>query len=1497
MTARLAAVLAAGFAGAVFGAHELSIEGPVMSPDEGLLLGNGDLSVSVYQTADAIVFRFGKGDVWDRRMDFGGAPRPAHIDELINGILNEGWKAEGWNARNLTATKGTKDEKRMREVVRTSPVLGRGPYPTPKPVGELRMHLPVDLQGPMKLTQRLAIEEGRLSVTAVWKDGIAVEAEAVVDPAENVLSVGWRSTGWNILTHRCDISPVYFTLTRWEDPDVNDWYLRKAGRYPYAVGVAQYTNAVVKPLPPPVAFVTNGLCAIEQRFYPDNLFPEGFRYRMTLLPDPEFGRASIPPRLASGPGAWVRYTGNRRETAGACAVAVTTSRDRTFDAPARRAHAAYVARAREAAVAYWGRSAFAMPSDRALENLWYATYHARRCLLRGGTVPPGLFFPSSLGDFSQWNGDYHSNYNMHSIYWGDFTANRLDQADAYCDMIDFFLPIGRKIARDYYGARGVFIQLEGFPMRPDDDFNGTLPLGRMAYMTGWAMVRHWEYYQYTRDREWLKRRGYPLMRDCALFYLDFLKRAPTPEEYAKNGPAKNLPPNLKDGLYHAFPSVQGESGFSGDPMDLCDRPQVVQYVRHCLWAAIEAAKVLDCDADLRQAWQERLDNLAGTRREFASAYERHCYLCAAPEHGGAPYRPPPADVPPRRASARSMNAYQYYGHTIRYRIGVPRCNGFVPSRDWDQWRQDLMDWVHPNGLVWGMAVQRWARPGGWTETLSCMAPYQEMLLQSWDGAIRLFPCWPMEKDVSFTDWRAQGAFLVSAELAGGEVKPVTIRSEKGEDCIIHGDWIALDADGRRLAMARDVFGRPTFKTVAGGVYRLFPAARTVLPALAADGRTNVHDALQAAIDARAAAGGGTVVLTPGTYLTHGFFLKSGVTLHLLKGATLLGDGDRTKYPPIPLEHSELKGGVWQALIGACEAERVGVEGEGTVDGQGRLCTYRGADRPRGLLFRRCRNVRVTGVTLKNAMSWMCYFKECTDVLARGVTIYSHQNGNNDGFDIESANVLIDGCTVDSGDDAVCLKSDNPDFEVRNVEVRNCRLASQCCAFKIGTASNGTYRDIRLHDSSLVPCVFTDEALKRMTIMKGAPGVTDAYTGISGVAIENVDGGTLEDVKVSGLDITGYSTPLFIRLGRRRPNRMASGLPTTLRNVVIENVKGVATSRIACSVTGVPGLRVQDVVFRNVRLALQPGGTAAEAADTIPEKEGKYPESYMFDRKALPGFAFYVRHADDVLFDGVRTVFAAPGDEARPPIATDDARRVTEKGCSFGRPFGWPSSAAAATNAAARLQALAAAGVRDAPFLVYRTGPVSRYGQELKALGYQFDYVDEAGLQALRWQEGQGCCAIIIPSDEAETLSDGAGAAIRRLTERDCPVMFEGTIPRRPTPRSRVAFTQSRHLRIMYENEVRAALGRRGVFAEPFVGEKRIAYTRYWRDGVAYYHLANPAAKRIGGTFRTTAPMKRAWLMDPVRGTVAPAAIAHGGAQLVLEPKAELVLAVSGEDLQ
>ena len=435
-------------------------------------------------------------------------------------------------------------------------------------------------------------------------------------------------------------------------------------------------------------------------------------------------------------------------------------------------------------------------------------------------------------------------------------------------------------------------------------------------------------------------------------------------------------------------------------------------------------------------------------------------------------------------------------------------------------------------------------------------------------------------------------------------------------------------------------------------------------ALAGESVSDETSAIQFRIDAASAAGGGVVKIAPGDHFVAGLELKSRVTLEIPSGARLVAS---TNY----LDYVDTKE-VARAILWATNATDVCVRGAGEIGGRGWAAVMRDNDRRRWkfAVFYRVKGVRVEGLTFRDSASWGCYFKECEGVYAGHVKMRSLKNHNNDGFDIDSKNVLIERCDLDTDDDAICLKSDNPDFICENVEVRNCRLASNCNHIKFGTSSYGGFRNVRIHDCELVACStnIIPQIKNQRNDANDIPGWDKHEIGSRcGLALECVDGGFLENVRIWNIRMNRCcQTPIFVRLGRRHAAR--DGRTSYLKDVVIENVSGESMSYLASSVTGIPALRPANVTLRNVSLRVKGGGPAEEIARPVPEAEKRYPENRMFDRQMLPAYGFYLRHADGIAFENVRLEYTGKT-ESRPAVFADDATGVTFTGCRFAKPAG------------------------------------------------------------------------------------------------------------------------------------------------------------------------------------------------------------------------------------
>lgn len=433
-----------------------------------------------------------------------------------------------------------------------------------------------------------------------------------------------------------------------------------------------------------------------------------------------------------------------------------------------------------------------------------------------------------------------------------------------------------------------------------------------------------------------------------------------------------------------------------------------------------------------------------------------------------------------------------------------------------------------------------------------------------------------------------------------------------------------------------------------------------------DGKTMNTTAIQSAIDMAAKKGKGRVVIPEGIFLTGSIILKSGVELHLQKNAVLQGSIN-------PDDYSKLNR--WKAVIMADGQSNISITGIGQIDGQGRRLAlnidslfYIGQldsaqydfahmrpkepMRPQLIEFVNCKNIQVRNVSLSSAACWVQTYQSCENVLLDSVHVISDAYWNNDGIDIvDCHHVRITNCDINVADDGICLKSVSADQFCDSIYVANCVIRSSASAIKFGTVSHGGFRNV------------TIEQIK----------IHDTFR--SAVAIECVDGGTLENVLVNGVEALNTGNAIFIRLGDRSKTRDAG----ILRNITIKNIKvEVAFGRpdyayeirgpelpffhntFPSSITGIPGHEVENVTLENIEIHYPGRGNNGLAnmplsrLDKVPEQVAEYPEFSMFGE--LPAWGFYVRHVEGLMMKNIKLSIDAP--DYRPSLVFDNVREVT-----------------------------------------------------------------------------------------------------------------------------------------------------------------------------------------------------------------------------------------------
>ncbi len=388
-----------------------------------------------------------------------------------------------------------------------------------------------------------------------------------------------------------------------------------------------------------------------------------------------------------------------------------------------------------------------------------------------------------------------------------------------------------------------------------------------------------------------------------------------------------------------------------------------------------------------------------------------------------------------------------------------------------------------------------------------------------------------------------------------------------------------------------------------------------------------------------------MVVPAGIYETGTLNLRSYVTLHLENGAVLKGSSRLEDYPKVGGSFTDAVGQQRnRCLIYAADTTGTAITGQGCIDGNGGAFGYDQDERPFMVRFVDCKDVQITGITLKDSPGWVSHYLGCENVFIHGVTIRSHTNGNNDGIDVDSCQrVRISNCDIDTGDDAICIKATRT-TPSENIVVTGCVIKCVWGALKLGTESAGDFRNI----------IFSDIVIR------------DTHGG--GLKIISMDGCRMENIQVSNVIMDNVSGPIFIRLGSRlkkyfsdEPDREVG----ILRNVSIRNVTmrvweegyplyGKLPRKAGIIITGIPGHCIEDLTFENIDVTFPGNGTEADAAHhDVPEQEKEYPEFPSFH--PIPAWGIYLRHAKNVRLRDFRMRTAAH--DARPAMFTEDVEHL------------------------------------------------------------------------------------------------------------------------------------------------------------------------------------------------------------------------------------------------
>lgn len=428
---------------------------------------------------------------------------------------------------------------------------------------------------------------------------------------------------------------------------------------------------------------------------------------------------------------------------------------------------------------YWNKSAISIP-DTLLERQWYLEMYKFGASSRPNCPPISLqaVWTADNGETPPWRGDYHNDLNTQLSYWPGYSANHLDETAVFTDWLWKIRDNAESFTKKFFRVDG--LNVPGIATLTGKPLGGWSPYSHSPAAAGWLAFHFWQQWKFSMDNDFLRTRAYPWVREVARYF----ENVSVLDEKGVRSLPLSSSPEINDNRIDAW------------------FPRTTNYDLACIRVtyliAGEMARTLGlhCEADYYEEQLEQWPDfatgesglliapgvpMAESHRHFSHLLAFHPFGILDPDHGEEEKDLILRSV--RNVEELGPDWWAGYSYAWLANMKARLGDGDGASRNLHIFSEAFCspNSFHLNGDQSGRGYSKFDyKPFTLEGNFACAAAIQEMLLQSHTGVIKIFPAVPSDwKDASFSDLRAMGAFLVSAQLRDGKTVKLTVVSEKG----------------------------------------------------------------------------------------------------------------------------------------------------------------------------------------------------------------------------------------------------------------------------------------------------------------------------------------------------------------------------------------------------------------------------------------------------------------------------------------------------------------------------------------------------------------------------------------------------------------------------------------------------------------------------------------------------------------------------------------------